>query len=593
MLSIHVGGRWSTARQASACPVAVEWTDTQPMALDAAVTWRPGVARDLAACSGWDDVPPVDQLTGPGWQRASRADASADALLWQQVPACDAGVRGAWDRSVRPRDIRLRLIYNPAPAWKDRRVGSPVRRVDEFGRRHDAARELQDSLYIPGTSPLMFSFGGRPYFPAIVPQVFFNFRYTPPSHRIQPVDSGGVGVRWQSARRLNLDARLPWGRARILDGPLTAIVWPDYTGPVKPLPEPPPDPTILDTYMIANTVNLVALPGREPIEAKTIRVGWDADSFSWKFSADVFTQAALDLIKPNADGAGEVELDINGWVWVLLVERYTRSRKFPVEAYSITGSTRTQLLAEPYAPARTGLNAAPLTARQAAEEQLLHTGFTLTWDAENVGPVDWTFPAGAFSYQSQTAIQVIARLAETVGGIVRPSRNADALEVIPRYPVPPWEWGEVDAPISAIIPPAMMTDLSGDWSPQPAWNACYVSGTSHGVSMLVRRAGTAGDKPAPDVHEDWLTDEAANRARGVHELSKGGNIEIVGITVPLFPRTDDHGLGLVLGGQLCRVPEESGAWVGLCLSVDITAEGTGAARVGQHLKLERHHSWPV
>src|SRR5690606_23252417 len=241
----------------------------------------------------------------------------------------------------------------------------------------------------------------------------------------------------------------------------------DYPGPVKPLPEPPPDPEILDTYMIANTVNLVVLPSRTPIEAKNVRVALDADSFSWSFSADIFTQAALDLVRPDADGAKTVELDINGWKWVVLVERYSRQLRFPAEAYSINGATRPQLLAAPYAPLRTSLNNAPINAAQAAEAELLNTGFTLNWLA-----TDWTLPAGAFSYQSQTAMQVIARLAETVGGVVRPTRDADALEVVPRYPAPPWAWEDVDTPISRIIPPAMMTELGGEWTPQPAWNAC-------------------------------------------------------------------------------------------------------------------------
>lgn len=135
----------------------------------------------------------------------------------------------------------------------------------------------------------------------------------------------------------------------------------------------------------------------------------------------------------------------------------------------------------------------------------------------------------------------------------------------------------------------MLTQLDGEWTPQPAWNACYVSGTSHGVSMLVRRAGTAGDNPAPDVFDDWITGEEANRARDVHELAKGGDIEIVGFRLPLFHASDDHGVSLVLPGMLCHVPESSGTWHGACLSTEISAEGTRAVRVAQNLKLERHY----
>ncbi|WP_256203135.1 hypothetical protein [Pseudomonas sp. ML96] len=523
---------------------------------------------------------------------ADDLSALAESMPWGAVPARDQALRCVWDKSIQPRDLVLSLIYNPNPARKDVQVSSSFRRSNEFGPRHDAATALQDSLYIPGTGPLVFNFGGRPYFPSSSPLVFFDFRYEPEKPTIQPTDTGSIGARWQDARRVNLGMRVPWGKARILDGPLTGLPYVDYPGPVKPLPEPPPDPAIQDTYMIANIVNVVVLPSRTPIQVKNIRVGLDKDSFSWKFNCDIFSQAALALVKPGAGGAKVIEVSINGWVWAILVERYTRNRKFASEVYSISGSSRTQLLAAPFAPLRTGLNGAQITARQAAEAELQDTGFTLVWDAESVGPPDWTFPAGAFSYQSQTPIQVIARIAETVGAFVRPARDSDTLEVRPTYQAAPWAWGDPDAPIERVIPPAMMTDLNGDWTPQPAWNACYTSGTSHGCSMLVRRAGTAGDNPAPDVHDDWLTGEEANQQRGIHELSQGGDIEIVGFTLPLFHTTDDKGVGLVLPGMLCRVPEESGPWVGLCLGVDISATGTGASRVNQQLKLERHHSWP-
>lgn len=592
MLSVRVGSAWGAAVPADRRRDGMPWSATLPRDVRRGLGWSIAARADRSAVRArWASALAADTGGRMAWGIAEALAADPQRLPWGTVPTCDAVSVMRWDRSIRPCDLVLSLIYNPKPAVKDAAVGVRQRRVNEFGPRYNAATALQDSLYIPGTGPLVFSFGGKPYFPPTSPAVYFDFRYEPERPRIQPTDMSSGGIRWQSARRLEVASRLPWGKATPTDGPLTGLPYIDYPGPVKPLPEPPADPTILDTYMIANIVNVVALPSRTPVEFKNIRISLDKDSFSWKFTGDVFTRAALDLVKPAADGT-LFEVSINGWVFVMLSERYSRNRKFAAEAYSITAASRTQLLAEPWAPLRSGLNAAPITARQAAEEELLYTGFTLKWDAENVGPADWVFPPGAFSYQSQTAIQVIARIAETVGAFVRPARDADELEVRPTYEAAPWAWGDPDAPIERIIPPIMMTDLSGEWTPQPAWNACYTSGTSHGVSMLVRRAGTAGDLPTPDVHEDWLTDEGANRQRGIHELAKGGNIEIVGFRLPLFHAGDDHGVGLVLPGMLCRVPEESGPWIGLCLGVDIAAEGTGASRVWQNLKLERHHSWP-
>lgn len=585
MLTAEVAAGWSAARPAGPPPVAASWRATQSCDVQHLASWRAAQAAEQALRARWAASQAQDAATGVPWATALARLDGATAALWAASRVVDLSLQGRWDASLRPVDVRLLLIYNPAPPARDSSHTLRTRRSDETGPRRNAASVISAGLYVPGSGPLMFEFAGRPYFPPTSPEVFFDFRYTPPVVRIQPIDSG-VAARWRPARTLNLGMAVPWGRARALDGALTGIAYPDYPGPVKPLPPPPPDPEILDAYMIANCVTLVVLPSRTPIEAKNLRVALDADSYSWSFSAEIFTRAALELVRPDASGGREVELDINGWRWVLVVERYSRQLRFPTEAYTITASTRSQLLAAPYAPARTALNAAPINAAQAATEQLLYTGFTLDWQA-----TDWTFPAGALSYQGQTAMQVIARLAETVGAIVRPAPDADALEVLPRYPVPPWEWSQVDAPISRIIPPVMMTELSGEWTPQPAWNACYTSGTAHGVSMLVRRAGTAGDTPAPDVYDDWLTDQAANQARGTHELSRGGNIELVGMTLPLFPHHDDHGVGLILPGQLCRVPEETGPWVGLCLGVEISAEGTGAADVRQQIKLERNHTW--
>ena len=322
------------------------------------------------------------------------------------------------------------------------------------------------------------------------------------------------------------------------------------------------------------------------MEGSNLGVGLDIDAYSWSFSADLVGQTSLNLVRPDANGQKSVELDINGWKWVLLIERYSRQQKFPSERYGITGATRSQLLAAPYAPARSAVNAAFITARQAAEDQLQYTGFTLTWDSLNNNPPDWTLPAGALSSQGQTAMQVIARIAEAVGGVVRPSRDSDAVTVLPRYREPVWDWPA--AIMDRIIPADIVTSLGGEWSPQPAWNSCYVSGTNYGVAVDVRRAGTAGDNPAPDVYDDLLTDTAANRFRGMCELSKGGNQEIVSKVIPLFPPSDSGNPGLVEPAMLCEVRGDGDTWRGLCLSTEISAEGVGAARVQQTLRFERH-----
>ncbi|MCY1363163.1 hypothetical protein D9M69_499110 [compost metagenome] len=317
-----------------------------------------------------------------------------------------------------------------------------------------------------------------------------------------------------------------------------------------------------------------------------LRLSLDADSYSWKFSGNLFGVTSLNQVRPDGNGPKTIEISINGWQWLVMVERYSRAAAFPAERYSISGSTRTQLLAEPYAPRRSAVNAVDINARQVVEDLLDLTGFTVDWDALGIGPPDWTISAGALRYQDQTPMQVVARVAEAVGAIIRPARDADAFAVVPRYRDAVWHWGSTL--VDRIIPAEIIVDLSSEWTPQPVWNAVYVSGTTHGVSVDVRRAGTAGDKPAPDVFDDLITATDAARSRGICELSKGGNQELVSLTIPLFP-VDGSAPGLVEPGRLCEVREAGDTWRGLCLGVDISAEGVGASRVSQVLKLERHH----
>ncbi|HHG5671738.1 TPA: hypothetical protein ACPWPV_006803, partial [Pseudomonas aeruginosa] len=283
---------------------------------------------------------------GSGWEHAEQRNAAARSA-WDSTRMLDVERELGWDRTLRPRDRRLSLIYNPRPAAKD--AGRPPgwRRSAEFDRFRDALSERRASLYIP-TGLLDFNFGPTRYTPANTPDVFFDFRYVAPVRGVRPVDAGARSS-YGSPARFDALRRIPWAWGRPTDPVPTGIVYPDYPGPVVPI-DPPTEPEILETYMIGNTVTLVVLPSRTPLDATSIRIGLDIDSFAWSFSADLFGRTSLDLAAPDANGPKTVELEINGWTWRFLVERYSGSGKHPSERYTISGASRTQLLDAPYAP---------------------------------------------------------------------------------------------------------------------------------------------------------------------------------------------------------------------------------------------------
>ena len=584
LLTIEVGLRHTHAKPSRAREIRVTWLPTVSNDFqENRLRWGRGTARDLARKTDWNTVPAKEIHARINWDNALGTDNGA-LSSWKDTPAKDISDALRWDHSIQARDTRLRIIYNPMPSQKEHSAQPSWGRVNEFGARFDAQAELKRSLYIPNTLPLMFAFGGQRYKSS--GQLFFDFQYVPPVHAIQPVDSTAQRIRWGIAQRVNTSLRLRWGWGIPTDPRPTDITYPDYDGPVIDVPGEPDEPDLQDTYMIANTVSVCVMPNCTPIDVTNISIDLDIDSHSWSFSAALFGAASLQQVMPDALGQKTIKVTINGHDWLFVIESYSSAGKFPAERYIIRGASRTQLLAEPYAPKRSAVNAVSINARQAAEEQLLNTGFSIKWDSINNAPVDWAIPAGAFTYQEQTALQVISRIAESIGAVVRPSQASDELTILPRYRDAVWNWHT--ALIERIVPHQIVTDIAGEWSPQPTWNSCYVSGTTHGVAVDVRRAGTAGDKPAPDVFDDLITSEQAARARGIAEICKGGNQEIVSLTLPLFP--PEKAPGLVLPAMLCEVrPHNTTNWRGLNLATSISASGTGASKVTMTIKLERHH----
>ncbi|MDF5937503.1 hypothetical protein P4234_00145 [Pseudomonas aeruginosa] len=162
------------------------------------------------------------------------------------------------------------------------------------------------------------------------------------------------------------------------------------------------------------------LPSRTPLDATSIRIGLDIDSLAWSFSADPSGRTSLDLAAPDANWPRTVELEINGWTWRFLVERYSGSGKASERAL-LDHQRR-----EPHPTAGRALCAEAQRGEHGAAERTsgcrrpaaAHRLFSVLGRREHGAGLDAS--AGAFSYQDQTPMQVIVKLAEVAGGIVRP-----------------------------------------------------------------------------------------------------------------------------------------------------------------------------
>lgn len=342
----------------------------------------------------------------------------------------------------------------------------------------------------------------------------------------------------------------------------------DYTVPV------------LSVYFVSNSVEVVRLPGREPVPVRSLQVGIDAESWAWGLSASL-PYAALELIEPTADGPVELEIAVNGIRWTMAVEGYDVHREFGQASLSVRARSPAAYLADPYAPKRSFVVDAPFNARQLAEQELdrpgLATGFTLDWQLP-----DWLVPAGAWSYEALTPMAVVSRIAEAVGGYVNADARLKTLHAKPRYPALPWEWATKTP--DRTLPLDIVKTLDLRWTQKPAFNAVMVSGERHGLAARVFRSGTAGDAMAPSVVDALLTHADACRERGRSILADTGRQATVTLELPML-----DALGLIDPGQLVAVGDGAAGWRGLVRSTHIAAEWSQSLTVRQTIELERHY----
>ncbi|WP_066017352.1 hypothetical protein [Endozoicomonas atrinae] len=510
----------------------------------------------------------------------SQKKEAATGDRWQQPERKETSKQSAWDKSIQAQDQEQASPWNHPPE-RDSNVSEGMQSVDLYG-----SRNWKSPAYLHPQQPLNFSFQEREYEPQANGSVFFQIGAFDEETAAVPVDSQRRFT-FQSNRAEDQPVILPWGfgqKAR--DETVTG----NYGGETDPnvVEKPQPEqPEIRESYLLMNVITTVVLPARTPLELPSMDISLDIDSFSWSFTGELWGASNIALVEPDENGPKQIEVDINGWKWIFIIERYSTNRRFGDERYTLYGSSRTQLLAAPYAPQRSKSNSANLNAKQAITEELANTGFTATYpDLNDYSTPDWIMPGGSFSYQNQTAMQVVAKIANTAGSVVIPSRDNDQVSIQPRYPASPWHWNT--ATMDKIVPASMVISLSANWRPELAYNAVYVSGTNAGVAVNVKRTGSSGNNPAPDILEDWLTETQVNTERGRNELAKGGNQSITTIELPL---TDTNTVpGLIEPGMLVEVQDtllgESGNWQALCLATNITAE---RSRVIQSVQLERHY----
>lgn len=335
------------------------------------------------------------------------------------------------------------------------------------------------------------------------------------------------------------------------------------------------------TYMAVHSLIAHRLPDMTevPLYGGT-RIGADKGSFAWSFSA-TGPEGLFDLLSPVGGVPQQLQITMDGMVWVFAVKPPERSFAFGKRAASISGQSVTALLAAPWQREVQYNNTSPANAQQLADQVLNLTGVALDW-----GITDWLVPAHAWS-RTGTPLSAVQAIAEAAGGYLQSHRSAPTLQVRHPYPVMsdgspggPWNWGLGTADIELAPDAVILGSMTGgDYADI---NGVYVSGTTQGVLALVKRTGTAGDKLAAQQTDALITHADAAMQRGLAVLGKGGAQYHVSLDLPILTGLNQP--GVIDVGSLVQI-NDAVPWRGRVESVSVTHDFPKAR---QTIVLERH-----
>lgn len=297
-------------------------------------------------------------------------------------------------------------------------------------------------------------------------------------------------------------------------------------------------------YAVINTFDLRILDTNERVETFALDMSIDMDSWTWGFSASVASSELVNLL-PSLPGVPVVvKATVNGEIFHFLVESTRRNRVFGKDAISISGRGKSATLSDPYSPTFNFTNTQTRTAQQLMSDALMLNGVSIGW-AVDWQIDDWLVPAGAWSHQG-TYMSAVTAIATSAGAFVQPDPVNNTLRILPRNKVKPWELNVSAADIE--MPSAVVETEGVTWEDRAKYDSVYVSGTtSDGVLGLVRRTGSASDKPAPMVTDPLITSAVAARQRGIYELSKFGPVVKRELSLPVLNET-----GIILPGAIVK-----------------------------------------
>ena len=337
---------------------------------------------------------------------------------------------------------------------------------------------------------------------------------------------------------------------------------------------------LLNTYMIVNHIS--SFCDNQPLTVLSAQIKADMDGYCWQGSISIPPESFRQLNLDNRNDIPLIHLIINGIEFVFMAESYSDNRAFISHSYTVTGRSITAQLGGDYANTAKGVVSSDLNARQIADSQLLHTGFTVAdWSI-----TDWLVPKGIYALTDKTPMDVIQDIATAAGAFVVSDYAARKISIKPRWKTPAWAIETAAADV--VVPDTVIWSISGQKQVQPQCNAVFIyPDTTNSLAYDVARIGSDKEPRAALRSHTLYTAESVCRAAGMAALSATGTHKIETVKLPLSP--DKYGLNLAQLGEIWRFDEPLGAWAGVItgVSLEVSIDGD-TPMVSQTLTVDRY-----
>jgi len=495
------------------------WQQSKPLPMGARDQWQDAGRIAAALLGRWHDTDRRQHAVRAGFDEALRRPAAPIRSAFQEAVRLRIGardgfqqasrlppapVRAQFQETYRNRQARVGAQFQMAAEWPvaiKSGMGIAVRRQHTWGVRFQEAWTPRPGQWQRPSPPQQ----GPCYTPALPARLVFAGDYA-----------------------AGLPARLVFVCERHGGGPQPGTV-------IVP---------IRRVSIVINTITLHRVDTGAQLRAHAFNASLDFGSWTWSWSASLHHDVEGLLGRDSAGDTAELEAVINGVPLRLRLESVELDERFlPQKRWAVSGQGKSSILGDSRAPILSFGNAVDRTAQQLAADALTINGVGIGWSLD-WGIADWLVPAGAWALQGRY-IDAINDIAAAAGGYVQPHPTDAVLRVLPRYPVPPWEWDSVTPDFE--IPRGAAEVVGTKFVDKPAYNGVYVGGESVGVYGPFKRTGTDGAVLAPPVNHALITHADAHRARGIAEISDTGAQEHVTLSMQILPET-----GLVVPGQFVR-----------------------------------------